>query len=293
MLLKLKDSLKRLVHSKYSDWGGFWVHYTKEPFIKINPKSIHRDPAGIYLFPDKFEPVPMWKSLPYKFVVTVPKDLKVLDIASLTREDMLNLVRGVTEREVEQNYVDLILNGKDFLRNGWEAMYMPFMGKSGEFNKRFRKLGYEAIFDDTKTIHSMEVQLLLLDPRKAKVIEMTRQTGSGYDDLLLVMDFVQEMCADFGKVTVTKPKKKKQYGEERLAGGILVENGENYLDLVVSVEHYAGADKKRSNPTEIHVGKKFSRPDIGMGAGASFDRSKRSFAEIEKDIGELLKKIFK
>jgi len=293
MPITLQASFKNLVISKYTDWDNIWVHYTKEPYIKINPQAMHRDPAGIYLFPNKFETAPLWQSYPYKFIVEVPKNLKVLDFSLLSREDMLELARNVCSKEIGEEYTNLILKGDHFLSNGWEIMWMQYLGRSGEFNKKFRDLGYDAIFDDTRTIHSSEIQLLLLNPRKVKVIEMIKKTDSGYNDVLLVMDYVEELCENYGKVTVKKPKKKTKYGEEKLEGSILVEQGDKYVDLGIAAEYYPGSKAKEAPPIAIHVTKKYSHPDIGMGAGATFNRSKRSFSEIEKDITWLLNKVFR
>jgi hypothetical protein len=287
----LRRSLSRLVYSKYTDWDNLWVHYTKEPYIKVNPKAIYRDPAGIYLFPSKFEPAPMWTSFPYKFIVSVPQDLKVLDFATLSRQSVLDIVAKVIGREVSVGDKKNILEEKNFLNSAWETMYSNFYGKAGEFNKKFRSLGYDAIFDDTRTIHSNEIQLLILDPRKLKVIEMQKQTDSGYDDVILIMDYVAELSANFGKVTSKLPRKEKKYGEQKLQGSILVEQGDKYVDLVISADQYPGSDKK-ARPITIHVSKRYSKPDIGMGAGAAFDRSKRSFKEIEKELTYLFKKVF-
>jgi hypothetical protein len=292
MLKTLNNTLKKLVYSKYTDWDNKWVHYTKEPYVKVNPKSMYRDPAGIYLFPAAFEPVRMWLSLPYKFIIDVPKDLVVLDLSLLTREGMFDLATKILGKEPLNEYKEYILKGPRYLDNGWEAMYMPFIGKAGEFNKRFRQLGYDAIFDDTKTIHSQEVQLLILDPKKIKVVEMQRQVDSGYDDTLLIMDYVKELCEDWGLVKVEKPKKKRKYGEENIEGYLTVEAGDRYLSLTISPGYYPGFKKEESKPPIILVSKTYSNPDIGMGAGATFDRNKRSFSEVEKEITKLLSKIF-
>lgn len=292
MLSLLQRSLSRLIYSKYTDWDNLWVHYTKEPYIKVNPKSMYRDPAGIYLFPAKFEPAQMWVSFPYKFIVSVPKNLKVLDFATLDRQSALKLVVNILGKDISpEEKRDILEEKKDYLGYAWETMYQRFYGKAGDFNKRFRALGYDAIFDDTRTIHSAEIQLLILDPRKIKVIEMKRQTDSGYDDVILVMDYVAELAANFGKVTTKLPKKEKKYGEEKLQGYILVEQGDKYVDLAISADPYPGSGKK-GRPVTIHVSKRFSRPDIGMGAGASFDRAKRSFKEINEELTHLFKKIF-
>jgi len=190
-----------------------------------------------------------------------------------------------------------MLSDKDFLSIGWEQIWNSgYMTSQAKLNKNLRNLGYDAIFDDTKSIHSAEVQLVVLDPRNVKVIERVDSSGSGYKEIVMVMDHIVKMAKEQGyKVIVEKPKLKKGDwgGEKALKGVVDIKDGEKYLYLEVYPNFPdMGRHKRKVGPTGIHVSKMYSNPDLGYGAGAEYKFKDKSFDDIDHEISQLLKKVF-
>jgi hypothetical protein len=98
----------------------------------------------------------------------------------------------------------------------WKALRDNFhhnkMGggvEKSKLNKFFRDMGYDAIFDDTNTIFSGETQLILLNPKvKYKVIDVIKQSTSGWNELSQITARVEELCKPYGNVKVKRDNKK-------------------------------------------------------------------------------------
>jgi hypothetical protein len=284
----MKTNIKK-IEAEYKNWLGNWIHFSKAPYLKINPSQFHNDPSGIYLFPESFEPVGHWDTYPYKFVVEVPSSLRVLDLAKMSRQQAIDFVEhhlGPLDED-DKKKLETVENYQDRV---WEMVWnsSKFLGKPAKWNKALRDLGYDAVFDDTGSIHNSEVQLIVLDPRKIKIVQMITQSDSGYEDVLFVMEHVVRYLKPHGKVEVSVPKKIKKYGETKIQGDIIFETDSSKLHLIVYPSYRNKDDLK---PYAINVSVSYSEPSLGMGAGAEFSRTKRSFDEIEKNLDWVLKKI--
>jgi hypothetical protein len=76
-----------------SQWdSGVWVHYSDFPDLKVNPKQFHRDPAGIYLFPEGFETKGNWERKPHKFRVQLKRQLNILDLGKLSPQECFDIL---------------------------------------------------------------------------------------------------------------------------------------------------------------------------------------------------------
>lgn len=292
----LIQALKRLT-SSYEDWDGQWIHYSRQPYIKINPKSNWRDPAGIYLFPEKFVTMGDWDGFKYKFLCEVPTDLNILDFGKLTREAMVELVKSLLadiNQKLRQEDRNDILTTKYWQSHGWSLIWnTEYMSHRGMFNKNIRKLGYDAIFDDTKSIHPSEVQLIILDPRDVKVIEMTEASGSGFKEVEMVMEHIVKLAEEYGEVTVEKPKLRKgDWGSDpKLVKGMIDihKSEENYMRISVYPKF---PDKRTVGPTAIYVSMTYSKPSVGYGVGAEYEFKKKSFETIDRNLTQAFKKVF-
>ena len=261
------------VHAGYQDWQGRWVHYSRLPMMKINPRAFHQDPLGIYLFPERFNTSGSWRTFPYRYTVETVPGIRVLDWSGLSRRDCLDLIvrLGATpehgaasqygDKIVAQEYpefVETIETKERFLDATWEWL-TRFFGRrqAATFNRRLRDAGYDAVFDDTGSIHSSEVQLLVLDPTKVKVIEQVEQRGSGFQELNQVLGWLDLALKRYGQVKVEAPRlTKDMWGpERRLRGQVSVDDGSRSAVWEASVDRMEGrvADQigihlKRSSP---------------------------------------------
>lgn len=286
ILLKALKSLASL-----EDWSGRWVHYSKTPYLKIHPQPFHRDPSGIYFFPEEFVPEGhLWKTYPYKFVVELPKDAKVLDLAKTTREEMIDIVKhcfGYIGRDIDPEEIDKLEKHKDYQDYGWEIMAnSDFMYGKAKWNKAFRDLGYDAIFDDLRAIHSSEIQLIVLHPNKLKIIDMVRKSGSGFNELKKVTDDLAEKFEEYGEVTVKEPKKRSDgWGSRKLElnSKIHIENGKRSADIKIT---------PRGGLTAIDIHLSYSRPKLGHGIGFQYVFKKKDYDRIDGFL-KALDKIFK
>jgi len=206
----------KYILADYQKWQGTWVHYSKHPELTVNPQQFHQDPAGIYLFPEAFKVAPMWSNKPYKFLVEVPRDLKVLDLAAIdTAELALRLLDDTktTEGKEYDYFKEQILKTKEPADRAWEYLQRYFLGKPGAFNKRLREAGYEAIFDDIKAIHSNEVQLLVLDPTRIKIKDREQAKSNGYQLVAEIAEHIKKEGAKWATIRDDKVKRKKDYGD--------------------------------------------------------------------------------
>lgn len=177
--------------------------------MKLHYQTIWQDPLGIFFFPEKFqgETGGGWHQYPYKFIVEFPSDMRVLDFAKTDKKERLDILKkangGVDYRDE-----------KDFTPHRfWDSLREIFNvrgGMSGEkarMSNFLRKLGYDAIFDDTNEIYHGETQLILINPAvKYKVVDVVRRSGSGWNEVAQVAKIAAELCKPFGKITMGKQK---------------------------------------------------------------------------------------
>lgn len=203
-----KISEQYRVVSEYSKWSGRWIHYSRTPFLKINPNPFHMDPAGIYLFPEKFKTMGQWHKYPYKFIVEVPEGLKILDLSKLTKDRAKDLWGRLGIEISDEQMSDFESRESPRYQDyWWERIKERFLTKKATLNKKFRELGYDAIFDDTDSIFTGEVQLIVLNPTKIKVLERQDRKGSGFEIVQEILDIIASYAKKFGQVEIQKPKK--------------------------------------------------------------------------------------
>ena len=273
----------------YEDWQGDWKHVSKVPFIKINYKPYHQDPLGVYLFPADFKPIAVWKRLPYEISVEVAKDLRVLDLSRLSPQDCVQLVRrlGITEQSAFED--EILKRDGGHQDSMWEWIKQAFSFNNARMNSAFRKAGYEAIFDDIGAIHNSEKQLVVLDPTKIHVKKVDRRKGSGYKELVQVVDAMKDALSQFGEVQVDKPKKGQYSGWDRqtkIATRVVVTKGDR--DISWTVETHNTDPDTTPVPDRISVRYSWSKPyldqasNASIGAGVEMD---------DMDMSELIRVI--
>lgn len=274
-----------------TDWKGRWVHFTNVPYLKLNPKQFHTDVIGIYLFPETFKPHDHWLEMKYKFTVEIPSNLRVLDLATMSKEDCVNLLIKL-QLDAKRGFDDTVNLIKKVGQEGsyyhqpadpmWEFLKEVYSTSYAKWNGDFRRIGYDAIFDDTNSIHIREVQLIILDPTKLKVLSMEQRSGTGYKDVLRVMNRILQMIKKYhGHVEVRKPIKKtrKSWYSEDLEGSITLSNKirDNYGDddyreisFKVYPRKYESGSSGRLPPREIGVYIR-STPARSYGVGATYN----------------------
>lgn len=294
----------------FAEWDtGVWIHYSKEPFLKVNPRQLHQDPAGIYFFPEKFDAKGQWRLFPYKFRVAVER-LNVLDLSKLSGEDAADLYEKVVPEGARKlSRGDFVAPSKyhhspDPANTLWDALREHFvLGKGrtggqagfGAWNRALRNAGYDAVFDDTGAIHSVEVQLLVLDPTKADVIERVDQRSSGFDEMGEVTKALAELLAPYGTVKVEEPRRRRgmwSSSSTKLSASVHVEKADDpdtYAKWGVEPV-FSGGDATPSSkdtvPREIRVYLEYSSPSLGYGAGAAVETGRRDL-----DMGEMRRNV--
>jgi len=273
------------------DWSGRWVHYSEVPYLKVNPDQFHGDPAGIYLFPEEFKTKGRWENFPYKFVVELPKDANVLDLARVSRDEMIELVEhcfGYIGRTLDAEERDHLEKAQDYQDYGWGIIRnSKFMTRQAKWNKALRDLGYDAVFDDTGAVHSSEVQLIVLHPRKLKIVDMVRKSGSGFKELTDTTNHLVGLLTKYGEITVKEPKKRKGNWTRDLvlSSEVTVENDDKYATYKLTVQ----MDKKV--PMGIQVSLAYSEPRLGYGSGGdySFNKKEYNFDRLLTDADKIFK----
>jgi hypothetical protein len=279
---------KRLgLSASYSDWSGEpWVHYSKLPKLGINPKQFHFDPAGIYLFPASFDTAGDWSSYQYKFIVELKPGLRVLDLSQIPDDKARAFAEEcLAHAGIEPSPKTASIGNVD---RAWEYLQTAFARRPALWNKALRAMGYDAVFDDTGAIHSAETQLLVLDPRKIRVVRREERTGSGFKEATEVMRQLVDLLKKYGSVTTT-PFKRDRVGwgrEMGLVGRAEVKNQDRYADFKVTIANRDG------RPAAVHVSLSYSQPSLNYGVGAEFDLAKKRWGNndlkrLERDLDHL------
>lgn len=278
-----------------SQWDSdTWLHYSEFPSLQINPKGSHLDPAGIYLFPENFKTAGMWAAYPYKFVVRLKQGLKILDLAHLSVDAAIEILKAMLPADWHEGAIARIKEASKPIDQWWEELKNYFIlssegRKAGAWNKAFRDLGYDALFDDTESIHAWEVQLLILDPRNIKVVERIDQKSSGFEETKSILGRIADLAGLIGKVTVKEPKRERLWGDTHLEGSVRLERGDRYAEWTVSPRFDA---RFKGKPTEISVSLR-SSPDIQshMSRGASI-RLGDNLDKLDTKIQSAIRDIF-
>jgi len=214
-------------------WSGQWVHFSNHPELTINPKQFHQDPAGYYLFPLEMEEhlEGGWRNYPYKFIVELDPSAKVLDLEKLSEKDQSDILDGLGIEPVK---------GESF----WYSMRNHYFLKIGErsgaggWNKDLRSLGYDAVFDDTETVHVAEIQLIILNPKMMKVVERVDQKGFGFNEVKEATDIMETTLSKYGDVVVDGPRKMRGMWdpEDKIRAKIKFKKEDLEIDWTISQE---------------------------------------------------------
>lgn len=282
------------LNEDFAAWNtGEWVHYTNHDMLTIKPAHGHQDPSGIYLFPQNFDPNTYWKSMKNIFYVTLKDNSKILDYGELDEEEVHDLVYHVG------GYADFEEKLKLYppeskvrmLKNAWESMKFVMMMKPALWNKKVRDLGYDAIFDDTGSIHSSETsQLVVLNPSIIEKVRMVTRKDSGFEGMTKVVKDLENLCSRFGTVTVTPPKSKiNRWNEVKtLVADVSVSVSENnYANFEITYD-------PSTTQKNIYVSLRYSQPRLGYGSGVEYGTISKKY--VHSDITKLLvdlEKIFK
>ena len=228
---KLISALYKALAS-YEDWSSDkWVHYSNINKLGINPKQFHQDPAGIYLFPIEFKVRgAIWKDKKYKIVVSIMDDTNILDISKTTSEERKSILDKLNiPYSDEKNY-----STPD---TWWETLkYYYILGNkklSAKWNKDFRSLGYDAIFDDTESIHVWETQLLVLNPKKLKIEDVETQNikRGQFSRLQELQNLLIELLKPYGEVKGEVKTHKDWIGKgKRLKARVSLKFDTKYID---------------------------------------------------------------
>lgn len=291
--MRIRDILKESL----SDWGPNWVHYSKVPYMKVNPKPFHQDPAGIYLFPEGFKTHSFWPEHAYKFIVTLKPNIRVLDFATMDIPQIYSFMDrlGVGEKfnaEVD-SYKDFksfdSSNPKDLLRVAWDKVKTLYGYRQwGAVNAALRKLGYDAIFDDLGVILSNEIQMLVLDPRIIASARIEHRKRDVFGKLKRVMEDVERIAVKYGTMDVYKPVRKSSYGKQSLEGSVKIVNPQdperNYAWIFVTYDP--------ENSRVIHISLRYAQPHLNAGYGASFiismnEYEREGLIDIERGLNRV------
>lgn len=275
-----------------------WVHFSQLPQVTINPKQQHQDPSAIYLFPENFAASRLWRTFKYKFTVKLQGVTNVLDLSKLTSLEALRLLTelkvpprypadaGLTKETPDEKAPDLF----------WEIQRNFFiLGEKkspGKWNAALRAIGYDAVFDDTGTIHSAEDQLLVLDPGKIKIVSMELQSDSGFEDTVKAVEQIAAEGARYGSVEVTPPKRVKELytKETKVEGTVEIRDGDNSAVWTVSPYRYSD----EAYPSSLSIKLRNSKPNLNsiMSRGSTFQRLKLD-VELKEFIREEFSKAMK
>lgn len=297
------------VLADFNEWDtGTWVHYSNLSMVKISPKQFHQDPAGIYLFPEKFKTIGNWKTYRYKHLLQLKPGVKILDLAHMDSKSCLALLEkmGIPASEEYVNYIKDTATPNSAPDQMWAWMVQKFMGKPAKFNAALRKAGYDAVFDDTGSIHNAEIQLLVLDPTKVKLLKTIDRKQSGFDVLTKAMQVLKEICSGYGEVTATEPKKKMdRYEQQNVLQATLDCKGEkceaNWKITAAgsSSDSWTGekkkGERKAKDPphSKVNAYLSYSTPRLDYGAGSDVDVNNPNWDDYKKRIVQTMDAIWK
>jgi len=216
------------IRADFSSWNkGTWTHYSNFDALKINAKPFHQDPAGIYFFPKGFDTIGSWHTYKYKFIAKLKPEAKVLDFEGKSAAFWIDLIeRGGAKSENAdrwKSFCDELAEETEAGRQAMSFLRSHFIRNNAAFNAFFRKLGYDALFDDTKAIHSAEVQLVVLNPRMIEVVERVDRNDNSFKLLESLLRACSAAVSHLGDVKVTEPRMVSSWGEKGMQARLNVD----------------------------------------------------------------------
>lgn len=270
----------RLCETDNTDWSAkLWTHYTDHPVVTLNRKGFHQDPMGIYFFPADHQPkFPVWLEKSYKFTARLKPTARVLEFGRITDEQLATILDLTHTREAFDAYIAQYppKTHNDMLRMAWERMRATYMRSVPvAWTKALMRAGWDAVYDDTGAIHSAEpMQLLVLNPRVIKLIDMERQKMPVFATMQKLTDLVAKLAAPYGALSIERPKRvKERYSDKTcLEATIKVERSErNYLWFKISHR-----DEPRYR-TKVSINVQYAMPSLGYGCGAEYSMATGEF----------------
>lgn len=283
-VVKVSESLKHLkplFYEDLEDWSGDFVRYTnhEQPFIA--KKQWHQDPAGVYFFPKEFKPSGSWH-LTNKYLMhsQLKPGAKVLDIAKLSEKDMLRIYQelGIDPKPIMEpsQYAS---RAEKFYR----GIRDRYSGKQVKFANDIRKLGYDAIFDDTGAIHNAEKQLIVLNPAAMKVTDLV-PLKKGTDFTKEMIEIVKKQFSDW-HLDEEKWRTKRDYGQRIPELRLNYSKGDVVLEVHISYYQDTSRNAPHSFGTIIYS---HSRKDP-YESFEKFDRSIRTDEPQEPELEHFAK----
>lgn len=274
---------------------GGWVHYSKLPQLTINPQQFHQDPAGYYLFPESFQTEGAWHRYPYRLHVKLNPNAHVLDIGTLTYPDIKNLIEKIGFQDLlNDEYLNPNRTDHENRDRFWDIVRMRFMGEPGKFNKTFRRLGYDAIFDDDQVIHNAETQLLVLNPRVVTVEQVEEQKASAFEEIEKVMDVLAKKFGQVGEVKVEKPRPKKDWGANILTGYVEIRDGDRYVSFTIK-PWFVHPDEKVPESIQVSIRDSKQTGDRSYGETLkfrNFDDELYKLTDSKRDVVQRIQEVF-
>lgn len=296
-----QPKIKTTVSSSFENYAeGLWIHYSKLPQLTINPKQFHQDPAGLYLFPEKFKTEGNWHRFPYRIVCRLKPGLRVLDIPRLTREQILGLLDAFGFQDMKSD--EYLVPGKSERDQGvqdrfWDIIRQRFLGEPGRFNKAWRRQGYDAIFDDQGIIHPSETQLIVLNPRFVEIVRVEEQKATGFSEVNKVLDLMASRYGSLGEVKIRRPTQQKDWGEKQLRGSIEIRNGADYAEFTVSPWFVSPKDENTPETISVRLrsDSKGLKSKWSWGVDLkfrNFDAELHRLTDPKEDVAKAMKEIF-
>jgi hypothetical protein len=255
-----------------------WVHFTDHPMLSFNPKGFHQDPLGLYFFPaDHVPKAAMWNEKKYKFVVRLKPDARVLYWADVSDEQIEQLLLATNAKE---HFTTSIAqyppkSRKDLLDRVWEYMRMAYMRSVPAAWTKVLLRWFDAIYDDTGSIHSSEpMQLLVLNPRMLQIVDMQHQKLPVFAAMQKVIKDIAALSAPYGEVEIEGPRRptRRDYSDNDMQATVRVTRSkENYLTWSI---YHRRAEGFR---TRIQVSSRYAWPSLNAGFGATYDITTDSY----------------
>jgi hypothetical protein len=131
--------------------------------------------------------------------------MKILDLSQMTRKEAIDMLdKGGL---LNGHYENVMKTHSRYRDEFWSVLQMKFSSKA-KFNAFLRKtLGYDAVFDDTNSVFSGEVQLIVFDPKHIKTIERIDQKGIDGHKLKDIVSQFDSMMKKFGKTKTSGIRK--------------------------------------------------------------------------------------
>lgn len=289
--------LFELLESEDTDWSSkLWIHFSDHPMVTMNPKGSHQDPAGTFFFPaDHVPKYAIWSEKTYKFSARLKPGARVLELATMTDTQLDTILKLTGARAAFDAYIQQYppTDRKTLVDMAWSTIRSHYMKSvPAAWTKALMTAGWDAVYDDSGAIHSSEPQqLVVLNPRVIKLVDMERQKMPVFASMIKVTNDIKELAAPYGPVTVEGPKRvKERYSNKsNLEASVQVQRSErNYIRFRI---HYHDEERFR---TQIQASVQYANPSLGYGCGATYNMVTGEYDRYGglNDVERALNKVF-